>query len=75
MWAGFGTESGAAVETGSGSLSDRIDAFERAVIMAEISRNDGALKPTYESLGISRKGLYEKMRRLNISADDTGDGS
>ena len=75
MWAGFGTEPGTAIDAGSGSLSERMDAFERAVISTEIKRNDGALKQTYESLGISRKGLYEKMRRLNISADDNADGS
>ena len=73
MWSGFG--SGAPVEALSGSLPDRIDAFEKSVIMAEIARNAGALKPTYESLGVSRKGLYEKMRRLNISTDDAGDVS
>ena len=75
MWSGFESQAGPAPESGSGNLSDRIDAFERAVIVAEIARNDGALKPTYESLGISRKGLYEKMRRLSISNDDFGDGS
>ena len=75
MWSGFGGGSGPALEAGSGSLSDQTDAFERAVIVAEIARNNGALKPTYESLGISRKGLYEKMRRLDITVDAGGDGS
>ncbi len=75
MWSGFGIGPGVAVEAGSGSLSDRIDAFERAVIVAEIKRNGGALKPTYESLAISRKGLYEKMRRLDISVAEGDDGS
>ena len=75
MWSGFGTESDAALEAGTGSLSDRIDAFERAVISTEIKRNYGALKPTYEGLGVSRKGLYEKMRRLGITVGDGDDGS
>ncbi|WP_290894565.1 sigma-54 dependent transcriptional regulator [Hoeflea sp.] len=75
MWAGFGPATGPSMEVLSGSLPERIDAFERAVIVAEIARNGGALKPTYESLGVSRKGLYEKMRRLGISSDDAGDGS
>jgi two-component system, NtrC family, C4-dicarboxylate transport response regulator DctD len=75
MWAGFGSEPDKTLEIGTGSLSDRMDAFERAVIRAEISRNDGALKPTYENLGVSRKGLYEKMRRLGISSGDGDDGS
>jgi two-component system, NtrC family, C4-dicarboxylate transport response regulator DctD len=75
MWAGFGSEPDKTLEIGTGSLSERMDAFERAVIRAEISRNDGALKPTYENLGVSRKGLYEKMRRLGISSGDGDDGS
>ncbi|MCC0014532.1 MAG: sigma-54-dependent Fis family transcriptional regulator [Hoeflea sp.] len=75
MWAGFGSEPDQSLEIGTGSLSERMDAFERDVIRAEISRNGGALKPTYENLGVSRKGLYEKMRRLGISSGDGGDGS
>ena len=75
MWAGFGSEPDKNLEIGTGSLSERMDAFEREVIRAEISRNGGALKPTYENLGVSRKGLYEKMRRLGISYGDADDGS
>ena len=75
MWAGFGSEPDKNLEIGTGSLSERMDAFEREVIRAEISRNGGALKPTYENLGVSRKGLYEKMRRLGISSGDGDDGS
>lgn len=75
MWAGFGSEPDKSLEIGTGSLSERMDAFERAVIRTEISRNGGALKATYENLGVSRKGLYEKMRRLGISSGDGDDGS
>lgn len=49
-----------------GRLADQVSAFERRVISGEISRNDGALKPTYESLGMSRKALYEKMKKLGL---------
>ncbi|MEM5470152.1 sigma-54 dependent transcriptional regulator [Hoeflea sp. AS60] len=73
MWAGFGSESDVGLETGN--LSERVDAFERAVIVAEIKRNGGALKPTYERLGVSRKGLYEKMRRLGVSSNEDESGS
>jgi len=75
MWSGFGAEPDAGIETATGNLSERMDSFERAVITAEIKRNGGALKPTYESLGVSRKGLYEKMRRLGISSSNDTDGS
>jgi two-component system C4-dicarboxylate transport response regulator DctD len=47
-------------------LGAQMAAFERAVIQGEIARNNGALKPTYENLNISRKALYEKMKRLGL---------
>ncbi|MBW3096391.1 sigma-54 dependent transcriptional regulator [Pseudohoeflea sp. DP4N28-3] len=70
MWPG-GAETavnGEASPSG-GSLSDKMEAFERSVIVAELARHGGALKPTYEALQISRKGLYDKMRKLDISAE------
>ena len=83
MWPGF-EEEGAMLQTGSaddcpavadgfsaagaGSLVDRLAAYERSVIEAELVRNGGALKPTYEALQISRKGLYDKIRRLGIES-------
>ena len=52
--------------SGSLSLSEQLASYERSVIVSEIARNNGALKPTYENLRISRKALYEKMKRLGI---------
>ncbi|PWV97156.1 two-component system C4-dicarboxylate transport response regulator DctD [Hoeflea marina] len=75
MWSGFGPLTGEQAAPGTGRLSEQMDSFERSIIQAEIGRNGGALKPTYEALGISRKGLYEKMRRLGLSAAETSDGS
>ena len=74
MWQGFEVKGQQQATGGSGNLGERLDAFERSVILTELSRNDGAMKPTYEALGISRKGLYDKMRRLDISADESRDG-
>lgn len=75
MWSGFGPLTGLDEVPGTGRLSEQMDSYERSVIQAEIARNGGALKPTYEALGISRKGLYEKMRRLGLSATDMAEGS
>jgi len=47
-------------------LFEQVAHFERALIANEIARNNGALKPTYENLGISRKALYEKMKKLGL---------
>ena len=30
------------------------------------------MKDTYEALGISRKGLYDKMRKLGVRLPDDG---
>ena len=57
-------------------LADRVAGFERSVIAAAITAHGGHLRRVYESLGISRKTLYEKMqkhgldRRLIVDGDD-----
>ncbi len=50
----------------AGKLSDRVAAFEKAEIERALIAAGGALKPVYESLGLSRKTLYEKMQKLGI---------
>ncbi|MBN8294224.1 sigma-54-dependent Fis family transcriptional regulator [Rhodobacter sp. NTK016B] len=50
----------------AGKLSDRVAAFEKAEIERALMASGGALKPVYESLGLSRKTLYEKMQKLGI---------
>lgn len=47
-------------------LADRVAAFERREIEAALAAHAGALKPVYESLGLSRKSLYEKIQKLGI---------
>jgi two-component system, NtrC family, C4-dicarboxylate transport response regulator DctD len=57
-------------------LSDRVAGFERSVIAGAIAAHRGHLRMVYESLGVSRKTLYEKMqkhgldRRLIVEGDD-----
>ena len=55
-------------------LADRVARFEREIIAAAIRAHEGSLKPVYETLGISRKTLYEKMRRYGLGRTDA-DGS
>ncbi|MDA4847217.1 sigma-54-dependent transcriptional regulator [Hoeflea poritis] len=66
MWSGFEQDAPRA-EGQDPTLADRVAAFEKAAIEAELARHGGALKPVYEALGISRKGLYDKIKRLGIS--------
>jgi two-component system C4-dicarboxylate transport response regulator DctD len=71
----LGLESEAGTVEGT-RLADRVAGFERSVIAAAITAHGGHLRRVYESLGISRKTLYEKMqkhgldRRLIVEADD-----
>jgi two-component system C4-dicarboxylate transport response regulator DctD len=47
-------------------LADRVAGFERSVIGAAIAAHGGRLRGVYESLGISRKTLYEKMQKHGL---------
>ncbi|MEL6734670.1 MAG: sigma-54 dependent transcriptional regulator [Pseudomonadota bacterium] len=57
----------------SKTLADRIATFERSQISAAIAANGGRLKETYESLGLSRKTLYDKMQKHGLSRVDYSD--
>lgn len=47
-------------------LADRVAGFERSLIAGAIAAHGGRLKPVYETLGISRKTLYEKMQKHGL---------
>ena len=51
---------------GGARLAERVGAHEKLVIESELARHGGRIRPTYEALGLSRKGLYDKMRRHGI---------
>ncbi len=51
---------------GSASLSDQLARVERQIIADTLQTCGNSLKATYESLGISRKTLYDKMRRYRL---------
>jgi two-component system C4-dicarboxylate transport response regulator DctD len=55
------------------SLAEQVDRFERDVLTAALAAHDGGLKATYESLGMSRKTLYEKMQKHGLRREDFGD--
>ncbi len=52
------------------SLDVHLETFERQVIVAALRRNRGRICQTAESLGIPRKRLYLRMRRLGIRKDE-----
>lgn len=47
-------------------LADKVAAFERSVIAGAIAAHGGRLRPVYETLGVSRKTLYEKMQKHGL---------
>ncbi len=65
-------EGGSGEQSATVSLSDRVAEFERNAIAAELTANNGRLKETYESLGLSRKSLYEKMQKHGLQREDFG---
>jgi DNA-binding NtrC family response regulator len=60
-----GAASSAAV-TGSDSLADRVQSFEREVILAELKRSHHNMSMAAKSLGLERSHLYKKAEQLGI---------
>ncbi|PWG17386.1 sigma-54-dependent transcriptional regulator [Salibaculum griseiflavum] len=52
------------------TLAARLASHEKSLIAASLAANGGRLRDTYESLGLSRKALYEKMQKHGLSRDD-----
>ncbi len=57
------------------SLAAQVAQHERALIAAALEANAGSLKATYETLGLSRKALYEKMRKYGLTKDLSEDSA
>jgi DNA-binding NtrC family response regulator len=50
----------------SGSLADRVDTFEREVILAELKRSHSNVTLAAKTLGLERSHLYKKAEHLGI---------
>ena len=57
------------------TLSEQVEAFERALIAAELSRSHSSLRSLAEALGVPRKTLHDKLRKHGLSFADTGGSS
>lgn len=49
------------------SLSAKVAEFEKSILARAITAHRGNLKAVYETLGISRKTLYEKMQKYALT--------
>ena len=71
MWSGLdnkkSVKSAAQIDLGSEQLlHDRLGKYEAEIIKSELQKHGGNMKKTYESLGISRKSLYDKIQKHGI---------
>ncbi len=60
-----GIQSGANVAS-SGPLADRVESFEREVILAELKRTHQNMSMAAKALGLERSHLYKKAEQLGI---------
>ena len=68
-------EGAQAVEEAPSRLAERVAEFEKREIEAALAAHRGNLKPVYESLGLSRKTLWEKMQKHGLDKAQFGAGS
>ena len=66
----LGGEDESGAEAPPETLAAQMAAHEKALIAAALAAQGGSLRATYESLGLSRKALYEKMRKYGLSRDE-----
>ncbi|HEX5425226.1 MAG TPA: sigma-54 dependent transcriptional regulator [Candidatus Acidoferrales bacterium] len=52
--------------TGVGTLANRVEAFERETLLAELRRNRNHMTNTARALGLERSHLYKKCQQLGI---------
>ncbi|MFT5117298.1 MAG: two-component system C4-dicarboxylate transport response regulator DctD [Kiritimatiellia bacterium] len=77
IWSGFDDQQDVskAQDEGQGTLlSDRVSQYERSLIATEIQKNKGSIKKTYAALGLSRKALYQKMKKYQLDKKMLADG-
>jgi DNA-binding NtrC family response regulator len=52
--------------SGTGPLADRVRAFEKQTILAELKRNHHQISNTARALGLERSHLYKKAEQVGI---------
>lgn len=61
-----GSTGGEGVFVSSGPLADRVRAFEKQTILAELKRNRHQISNTARALGLERSHLYKKAEQVGI---------
>jgi two-component system nitrogen regulation response regulator NtrX len=57
---------GASSNAAAGTLAERVDAFERQTVLAELERHNFQMTETAKALGLERSHLYKKCQQLSI---------
>jgi len=52
---------------GTGPLADRVRAFEKQTILAELKRNSNQISNTARALGLERSHLYKKAEQVGLT--------
>lgn len=68
----LGLGEGLVAEDPPSRLAERVAEFEKREIEAALAAHRGNLKPVYESLGLSRKTLWEKMQKYGLERAQFG---
>jgi two-component system C4-dicarboxylate transport response regulator DctD len=56
-------------------LSTQLAALEKKILQETLQKHGGRLKSTYEDLGVSRKTLYDKLKKYRLgNLDDKSEG-
>jgi two-component system nitrogen regulation response regulator NtrX len=50
----------------SGTLAERVEGFEREVLLTELKRHNHHMTETARALGLERSHLYKKCQQLGI---------
>jgi two-component system C4-dicarboxylate transport response regulator DctD len=56
----------------NGGLSEQVEAFERALIAAELTRPHSSVRSLAEALGVPRKTLHDKLRKHGLTFNGAG---
>jgi two-component system C4-dicarboxylate transport response regulator DctD len=57
------------IATGPGRLRDELEKVEKAVIDAALKESHGEVTAAWQALGISRRALYERMKKYNLDRE------
>jgi two-component system C4-dicarboxylate transport response regulator DctD len=60
-------------EASEQSLGERVEAYERALIAAEMAKGHGSLRSLSEALGLPRKTLHDKLRKHGLASEGDED--